>query len=58
MKRLEPAFSDVYELDVIECDCGFHIGIDITFLDQVEEVLIKCPSCFNIIDSNFDGRVK
>jgi len=33
-------------LDVIECQCGFHIGIDETYLEQVKQfVSISCPSC-------------
>ena len=51
MKRLKPAFSDGYELDVLECGCGFHIGLDITFLDQVKEIKMPCPSCGEIIDT-------
>lgn len=34
-----------YELEVIECQCGFHIGLDSTFLDQVDCINIPCPSC-------------
>jgi hypothetical protein len=54
MKRLKPVFSIEYELDVIQCDCGFHIGLDATFLDQVKEIQIECPSCEAIIDTDFD----
>ena len=57
MKRLEPACSEKYELDVIECDCGFHIGLDATYLDQVDEIEIPCPSCKRIIYTDFDGEV-
>jgi len=46
MKWLKPVNTDEVELEVIECDCGFHLGIDATYLDQVDEgVTITCPSC-------------
>jgi hypothetical protein len=54
MKRLKPVFSIEYELDVIECDCGFHLGLDATYLDQVSEIQIDCPSCGKIIDTDFE----
>lgn len=57
MRRLEPVVTEEYELDVLECDCGFHIGLDITYLDQVAEISVKCPSCKTIINSDFDERV-
>lgn len=35
-----------YELEVVECNgCGFHLGIDATYLEQVGDVVLKCPSC-------------
>lgn len=40
------------ELEIIECDCGFHLGLDATYLDQVSEIEIKCPSCDLLIDTN------
>ncbi|KKN26571.1 hypothetical protein LCGC14_0873390 [marine sediment metagenome] len=33
------------ELVVVECGCGFHIGLDHTFLDQVGTTDVVCPSC-------------
>ena len=48
MKYLEDLESQTggASLEVYECDCGFHIGIDFTFLDQVEQdVVLTCPSC-------------
>lgn len=57
MKRLEPALSDDYELDVLECSCcGFHIGFDVSYLDQVGEIQIPCPSCGEEITTDFDGE--
>lgn len=37
--------NDLCVLSVYECDCGFHIGLDATFIDQVGDILITCPSC-------------
>lgn len=35
-----------YELVVVQCDgCGFHMGLDATYLDQVGSIEIDCPSC-------------
>ena len=45
MRVLDPCENDVYSLEVVECDCGFHLGIDATYLDQVGPVDIACPSC-------------
>ena len=43
--------KDSYSLEVYECECGFHIGIDATFLDQVSEFFkIECPSCGKMIE--------
>lgn len=52
MKRLTSAQSDIYSMEVIECDCGFHIGLDATYLDQVGEIAITCPACKMIIDTH------
>lgn len=51
MKRLASAESNVYQLEVVECDCGFHLGIDATWLDQVGDFIIRCPSCDTAINT-------
>jgi hypothetical protein len=51
MKRLESVETDKVQLEVIECDCGFHLGIDATYLDQVGDFVISCPSCSEMIDT-------
>ena len=33
------------ELEVYECSCGFHIGVDYTYLDQVGDLSVSCPVC-------------
>jgi hypothetical protein len=51
MKRLEGAVTScgTAELEVIECDCGYHMGVDATFVDQVDDaffdVVTYCPNC-------------
>ena len=30
MKRLDSVENDVVSLEVVECDCGYHMGIDAT----------------------------
>jgi len=39
------------EIEVIECDCGYHLGVDATFLEQVEDFETICPSCKRIINT-------
>ena len=39
------------ELDVVECDCGYHLGLDATFVDQVGDFITVCPSCGQDIDT-------
>lgn len=36
---------------IIECDCGYHMGIDNTFLEQVSDLKINCPSCQTVVDT-------
>ena len=45
MRAIESIETEKCSLEVIECDCGFHLGIDATYLDQVDGVDIECPSC-------------
>jgi len=49
MKLLNPIETEECALEVVECDCGFHLGIDATYLEQVNGVDIKCPSCGKMI---------
>lgn len=49
MRVLNNIETEEYTLEVVECDCGFHIGLDATYLDQVDGIVIKCPSCGKII---------
>jgi len=51
MKRLDSVENDKVQLEVIECDCGYHMGVDATYLDQVGDFVTWCPSCGRKIDT-------
>jgi len=44
--------SSLTEMICIECSCGYHMGIDSTFIDQVEDFKSNCPNCENVIDTS------
>lgn len=50
MKRLPSAEQYGYQLEVGECDCGCHFGIDTTFLEQVGDFVFVCHACGAQID--------
>jgi len=37
--------DDKLQIDFYECDCGFHVGLDSTYSDQVGVIRMNCPSC-------------
>ena len=39
------------EIEVLECDCGYHMGLDSSFLEQVGHFKTICPSCEKEIDT-------
>jgi len=49
MRLLTPIETEEYSLEVVECECGFHMGLDATYLSQVGDISIKCPSCGEMI---------
>ena len=51
MKRLDSIENGRVSLEVVECDCGYHMGIDATYIDQVEDFKTKCPACGAVIDT-------
>lgn len=51
MKRLKSVENEQVQLEVVECDCGYHMGIDATYLDQVGDFKTTCPSCGVVIDT-------
>ncbi len=48
-KNIGEASSDVFLLDVFECECGFHVGLDATYLEQVGQINMDCPACHEVI---------
>jgi hypothetical protein len=51
-KYIESVSTSTVELEVLECGCGFHIGIDGTYLDQVGDIKLECPVCQATIDTS------
>jgi hypothetical protein len=51
MKRLKSIETDEYQLEVIQCDCGYHMGIDATYIEHVGDFVAICPACSAIIDT-------
>jgi len=45
MKRLEGIETDIAQLEVGECDCGYHFAVDATYLDQIGDFVFACPAC-------------
>ena len=37
--------QDKIQMEVYECDCGYHFGIDSTYLDQVGSINHVCLAC-------------
>lgn len=56
MRVLNGIETEEYTLEVIECDCGFHIGLDATYLDQVDGIDIQCPNCGETISVDKHGE--
>lgn len=42
---IESLQGETATVEVVECSCGYHMGIDSTFLDQVSDMKVSCPSC-------------
>ena len=51
MKRLTSVETEEYSLEVGECDCGYHFGVDASYLIQVGDISFRCPSCNKEINS-------
>jgi len=50
--KLPDIENNKVQLCVYECACGFHIGLDFTYIDQCEDIVIACPSCRRILDTS------
>lgn len=51
MKRLPSVETGKVQLEIGECDCGYHFGVDATYLEQVGDFVFICPSCKKPIDT-------
>ncbi|MFA7218112.1 MAG: hypothetical protein WC057_05900 [Dehalococcoidales bacterium] len=56
-KRLSDIETNEVQLEVYECECGFHIGFDATYIEQVAatNICVFCPACGKQIASEFDA---
>jgi hypothetical protein len=45
VRKLNDIETAEVQMEVYECDCGFHIGLDFTYVDQVGLASVPCPSC-------------
>ena len=37
-------------VEIVQCVCGYHMGIDATYIEQVDGINTECPACgFEII---------
>lgn len=45
MKHICDFENKKVSLEVFECECGFHIGFDCTYLEQVGKINFPCPNC-------------
>jgi len=45
--------DEKYSMSIFQCECGFHLGLDFTYLDQCGDIQIKCPSCGEVFDTDY-----
>lgn len=50
-KCIDCISNELYELEIYECSCGFHIGLDATYLDQCGPIKTPCPSCGALLNT-------
>ena len=51
MRRLQSIENSQVSLEAVECDCGFHFGLDASYLEQEGDFVVNCPSCKKVIDT-------
>lgn len=45
-KHIDSIQTEKCSLEVFECTtCGFHTGIDATYLEQIGDLDFECPNC-------------
>ena len=45
IKFIESIETDKVSMEIYECECGYHMGVDSSFLEQVSHIASICPSC-------------
>ena len=45
MIKIGEVDNERYTLEVWECSCGYHMGFDVTYLEQIGPIKAECPSC-------------
>lgn len=51
MKRLNSIETATVVLEIGECDCGYHFGVDASYLVEVGDFSFPCPACKIEIDT-------
>ena len=51
MRYIADVNQDPFVLEVYECECGFHIGLDSTYIEHVGHIEIECPNCLRKLDT-------
>lgn len=51
MRRIMSVEEGKVQLEVIECDCGYHMGVDATYIEQAQDFVTCCPACGAEIDT-------
>ena len=54
MQILESLTGEKSSIEVYECGCGYHMGVDASYLDRVENIEACCPSCGSMISTADD----
>ena len=44
--------TDKFTLEVYECECGMHVGLDVSYLLDVGPIAVACPNCKKLIESS------
>jgi len=44
-KYIESIETEEYAIEVVKCSCGYHMSFDSSYVDQVENIDLTCPSC-------------
>ncbi len=45
MEWIDTINIDGVKLEVYKCSCGYHMGVDTIYLDQVGSTNVECPAC-------------